>query len=89
MDYTKLDASLNTVLPGSRQKPGVTIQVFIHTVSPIDQPELAILRRHGIRAERGATVITALLTPDSIADLSDQPWIRSLKLAKQSRPLKP
>lgn len=82
MDFSKLDAALAGALePPPRQSPDPELLVFVH-VQPdeVDRRELA---RLGVRADSMVgSVATATLSPEQIDELSEQPWVRQIRLSQ-------
>jgi hypothetical protein len=88
MNYRKLDAALATALQQPPAPHERALSVFIHTERPPAPGEAEILESNGVRAGAGGRCIfTAMLSPRAIDELSEQPWVRSLRLATQLRPL--
>lgn len=83
MDYRKVDAGLAAALDEVRDPEERGLTVFIHTAHAPEPAEVALLERFAISGIRGGrTVFTAILSMRDVAELSDQPWIQSLKLSK-------
>jgi hypothetical protein len=86
MDYRKIDAALAAALDEVRDPEERFLAVFIHTTHPPGQAEAAFLERLGVSGIRGERqVFTATLSPRAIAQLSDQPWLRFLRLSQRLR----
>ena len=86
MDYRKIDAALAVALQETPNRDDPSLLVFVHTERPPCEQEAAALERHGIRTGDGRGPFTATLSPRAVEDLSDQPWVRSLKLSQRLRP---
>jgi hypothetical protein len=89
VDYRKLDPALAIALQDAPNLDDPTLLVFVHTERPPGAQEAAALERHGIRTGDGRGPFTATLSPRAVEDLSDQPWVRSLKLSQRLRPKSP
>ena len=86
MNYAKLDAAL-TVALDQAGPDGAGLVVFIHSDRPVGTAEAEVLDRHGVHtAAAGRQVVTATLTPHGIGVLSDEPWVRSIRLSSKMRP---
>lgn len=92
MDFSKLDAALAGALDPQPREPrewpeamaDPKLLVFVH-VQP-DDVDRRELTRLGVRAESiTGNVATATLSPEQIDELSEQPWVRQIRL---SQPLK-
>jgi hypothetical protein len=89
VDYSKLDADLSAELAGvAADANAATLPVFIHTAQPPSPDQESFLKQLGVSSEiAGRDVLTANLSPQAIAELSRQPWVRYLKLSRKLRPL--
>jgi hypothetical protein len=86
MDYHKIDAALAAALDEVPDPEERSLAVFIHTTHTPGQAEAAFLERLGVRGISGTRhVFTATLSPSAIAELSEQPWLRYLRLSRQMR----
>ena len=86
MDSRKLDAWLSAALVAPEEAGEVTI--FISTVEPLDAARAGLLRKLGVgQAAAGQKLLTATVPKQVIGELSEQPWVRALKLSQQLRPL--
>ncbi|MFP5318329.1 MAG: hypothetical protein ACLGI2_08540 [Acidimicrobiia bacterium] len=90
MDYRKIDAALAAALddqgpPAARGRPVPRLAVFVHVDPAAATRRRADLARLGLPA--GSVlggIATASLSPDQVRELSEQPWVRQIRL---SRPL--
>ncbi|MBW4644479.1 MAG: hypothetical protein KME23_16080 [Goleter apudmare HA4340-LM2] len=90
MNYQKLDAALAMALNDVSDLEASTLDIFIHTEPVLDAEAVAVLENLGISvASSGKDVFTAKLPPNAIAHLSQQPWVKHLKLSQQLRFAKP
>jgi hypothetical protein len=84
MDHAKLDAPLAAALAAAPEPDARSLSVLVH-VDPAaaDHERLA---RMGVRGGGQRTAIrTATLSPAQIAELSDQPWVRQVRLSTPLR----
>ncbi len=86
MDYQKMDAALAAALDEVRDPEERALSVFIHTAhAPVDA-EAAFLEDLGVGGVTGGRqVFTATLSARAVAELSDQPWLRYMKLSRRLR----
>lgn len=88
MDYTKLDAGLALALDADPGSTGRDLEVFIHLTAPPDATARDCLVSMGVGdTGSGRTILTAMLSARDVAALSDQPWVRQIRLARPLRPL--
>ncbi|MDD1683452.1 MAG: hypothetical protein LUO98_06425 [Methanoregula sp.] len=86
MDRKKIDSALAVALMSSAPAGKDRFSVFIEMADPVAGPEQLFLKELGIlNARPGATIVTATLSKDSIAALSDQPWISRIRLARKMK----
>ncbi len=87
MDYQKLDSSLAAALEEEGGTESTRFPVFLRLNSA--SPEsIDMLQRYRIDASAGPGIVPAELAPGEIAELSDQPWVSSIRLARSSRPMR-
>ncbi len=86
MNFSKLDTSLILALKENQDPSIPCLVVFIHTQSAIDSTATTVLEGFGIS---GITpqrdVFTATLSLNAVAQLSEQPWVKYLKLSHKLR----
>lgn len=84
MDWQKLDASLALVMSEQRDSP---VFVFIRFNLPLDEQAVEILNKAGLPQTTALLkeIITATVSRQAIEDLSDQPFVRNMSLAKKLR----
>lgn len=88
MNYQKVDAALAAALDDIQDPEERDLAVFIHTMHVPDNDEAALLEKLGVGGATGRRqVFTATLSARAVAELSDQPWVRYLKLSKPLRML--
>jgi hypothetical protein len=84
MNYQKLDASLVLALDEVLDPNLVSLVVFIYTENNLDSTATAVLENLGVSDVRSEKeVFTATLSPDQIAQLSDQPWVRLIRRSQK------
>ncbi|MEM6398847.1 MAG: hypothetical protein AAF757_01250 [Cyanobacteria bacterium P01_D01_bin.116] len=86
MNFSKLDIALILALKKIQDQSRPCLVVFIHIELPIDSEAIALLEDFsvsGITAQRD--VFTATLSSNAVSQLSEQPWVKSLKLSQQLR----
>lgn len=85
MDYQKIDGALSAKLESD--VPGAdSIPVFLRTVECLPENARNHLIGLGINPIGGSTVFAVELSKQQIDVLSGQPWITSIRLARQARP---
>ncbi|GGA10032.1 hypothetical protein [Okeania sp. KiyG1] len=86
MEYRKLDPGLVNVLnkmPTSHKQP---VEVFVRTTEVPNQKEASFLKELGVRGlNHQRCTFTARLSAEAVTELSHQPWIHNLKLARKMR----
>lgn len=85
MDYTKVESALAAEL--ERSPSDRSLSVFILTKNPLLGEQVAELRSFGVASVQGDRIVTAFVSPDAVAKLSDLPWVEQISLAKKLRPL--
>ncbi len=84
MNIQKLDALLAVALTEVSDADKRAFPVFINTLHAPKPEEATILKAlgvPGVTAER--QIFTATLSAHAVADLSELPWIQSLKLSRK------
>ncbi len=86
MNYQKLDAALAMVLNNAQTQQAQGLEVFIHTESALEPTATTVLENLGINdVSSDKDIFTARLSPTAISQLSEQPWVKSLKLSQNLR----
>ncbi|MEH2063606.1 MAG: hypothetical protein V7K50_15315 [Nostoc sp.] len=86
MNYQKLDAALATAINALQSLEEASLTVFVHTEPFLSPAAIAILESLGVTdVTSGKDIFTATLSPNAISQLSDQPWVKSLKRSQQLR----
>lgn len=84
MNYQKLDAPLSVALNDAQNSGEQSLEVFIHTEPVADSCTVEVLENLGVRGvTSGQDVFTATLSPNAISQLSEQPWVKSLRLSQK------
>lgn len=86
MNYQKLDASLAMALNDVLEPETPNLVIFIHTQTPLDPDAIAMLENAGIsNITTKKDVFTATLSSHTISQLSEQSWVKYLKLSHKLR----
>ena len=86
MDYRKIDAALAAALDETQDPEERSLAVFIHTTHAPRHGEAALLEELGVSGVGGRRqIFTATLSPRAIGELSEQPWLRHLRLSQRLR----
>ncbi|RCJ29112.1 hypothetical protein A6770_01610 [Nostoc minutum NIES-26] len=84
MNYQKLDAALAMALNDVQNPQEPSLVVFIHTEPVLAPAANAVLENFGISGiTSGKDVFTATLSPNAISQLSEQAWVKYLKLSQK------
>jgi hypothetical protein len=85
MDYSKIDAPLAAQLKS--KAPNEVFSIFIGASKDLGDPEHSYLRKFGINFPSAniPKVFSATVSAQAIDELSEQPWIRYLKLSTKLR----
>lgn len=88
MDYAKLDAGLAAALNDVADKETSALSVFIHAGRPVEPDEARFLETLGVQnGTPEQQVFTATVSPEAVEKLSDQAWVKSLRLSRVLKPL--
>ncbi|GAB1540657.1 hypothetical protein NUACC21_33260 [Scytonema sp. NUACC21] len=84
MDYQKLDTALTMALNEVEDPQKQSLNVFIHTNQAADDARANdMLKNLGVPGVAcGKDVFTATLSPNAISQLSEQPWVKHIKLSQ-------
>jgi hypothetical protein len=86
MNYQKLDPALAMALNNVQAPEAQSLEVFIDTESILEPTATTVLESFGINdASSGKDTFTARLSPAAISQLSEQPWVKYLKLSQSLR----
>ncbi|QSJ15846.1 hypothetical protein JYQ62_29225 [Nostoc sp. UHCC 0702] len=84
MNYQKLDTALAMALNDVPDPQEPSLAVFIHTEPVLDAAATAVLENSGISGvTSGKDIFTATLSPNAISQLSEEPWVKYLKLSQK------
>ena len=84
MDYQKIDGALSAKLELGASETE-SIPVFLRTVEHLPENACNHLIGLGLNPTSGNTVFAVELSKQQIDVLSGQPWITSIRLARQAR----
>jgi hypothetical protein len=88
MDYSKVDAALAAVLSEPTVGNDPSLVVSVRTRAPLDPMQQAELRNFGVQGvESDRTIFSATVSPHTVIQLTEKPWIRQLSLARRLTPL--
>ncbi len=86
MNYQKLDPALAMALNNAQTPETQGLEVFIHTESILQPTATTVLKSFGINdVSSNKDIFTARLLPSAISQLSEQPWVKYLKLSQNLR----
>ena len=83
-DYGKLDAGLASALEDVADGDARVLPVFVEVAGELTEAGLATLTDLGLGEPTGG-VVTATLSARQVSQLSDQPWVRYLRLSERLR----
>jgi len=79
-----LAAALDNLETESDESP---LHIFIQAHHPLDLNESKYLTDLGVSGERsGQEIITATVSPKKLDELSEQPWVKYIRLSRTLRP---
>ena len=86
MNYNKVDAALSAALK-SEETDKNFIPVFVGVNKGLGQNEKEYLQKLGLIFNKDIPeIITATISQQAISELSDQSWVRYLKLSTRLKP---
>ena len=86
MDYRKVDAGLAAVLDRTLSSDDSVLDIFINLEAPLTGVEVIQLQGLGIRdPKQGQKILTAKVSPKQVSQLTDQSYVRYLRLAQKLR----
>ena len=85
MNYQKLDVALAAALQDSMGED-VRFPVFLQ-LSEAPPKEASEMLRIAVRPATAPRIVPMDLTAAEVAEFSDQPWVTSIRLANDSRPV--
>ena len=86
MDDQKIDAGLSAKLDLDVADAD-KLPVFVRTAEGLSESACEHLLKLGINAGGGNTVFAADLSTEQVRGLAEQPWVTSIRLARQARPV--
>ncbi|AFZ17002.1 hypothetical protein [Allocoleopsis franciscana] len=87
MNYKKLDTALAMALNEVQDSEEQSLVVFIHTEPTPDAKATALLESLGVNVTKGQDVFTATLSANAVSQLSEQPWVKYMRLSQKLRSL--
>jgi hypothetical protein len=85
VNYQKLDAALAMALNQVQNPEERCLVVFIQT-EPVTDSTAKFLENLGVSGvTTGRNMFTATLSANAVSQLSDQPWVKYLKLSQKLR----
>jgi hypothetical protein len=88
MNYSKLDAALALAVREAKDSEERNLGIFIDIGPAPDTAEAAVLERLGVSGVASRQqLLTATLSASGVAELSDRPWVRYLRLSQKLRPV--
>jgi hypothetical protein len=87
MNYNKVDAALAAALKSEETDKNL-IPVFVGVNKGLGQNEKEYLQKLGLIFNKDIPeIITATISQEAISELSDQSWVRYLKLSTRLKPM--
>lgn len=84
MNYRKIDAPLVAAVDEIKNAEEPLQAVFIHTAKAPDETATTFLKAMGVRINSPQQkIFTANLSPHAVKELSQQPWVRYVKLSQK------
>ena len=84
MNYQKVDATLAAALDEIKNAEEPTLAVFIYTARSRDETATIFLNGLGVRVySTHQEIFTATVSPHTVKELSQQPWVRYVKLSQK------
>ena len=86
MNYNKVDAALAAALKSEETDKNL-IPVFVGVKKGLGQDEKEYLQKLGLIFNKDIPeIITATISQEAISELSDQSWVRYVKLSTRLKP---
>jgi hypothetical protein len=83
-DHAKLDAALASALEDLTDPEARVLPVFVEMAGELPEDGRSMLSELGVGEPTGS-MATASLSARQVAELSDQPWVRYLRLSGRLR----
>lgn len=82
MNYPKLDPPLAAAVDESKSAEEPLLAVYIYTAKSRDESATVFLNGLGVRVySKNQDTFTATVSPHTVKKLSQQPWVRYVKLS--------
>lgn len=85
MNYQKLDTALAMALNEVQDSEEESLVVFIHTEPAPDARATAFLESLDVKVPEGRDVFTATLSANAVSHLSEQAWVKYIRLSQKLR----
>jgi hypothetical protein len=84
MNYPKIDATLAAAVDEIKNAEEPLLTVFIYTAKTRDATATIFLNGIGVRVySKNQEIFTATVSPQTVKKLSQQPWVRYIKLSQK------
>ena len=84
MNHRKIDATLAAAVDETKNAEEPMLAVFIYTAKSRDETATTFLNGLGIRVySKNQEIFTATVSPHTVKELSQQPWVRYVKLSQK------
>jgi hypothetical protein len=84
MNHRKIDATLAAALDEIKSAEEPLLSVFIYTAKSRDETATIFLNGIGVRVySTNQEIFTATVSPQTVKKLSQQPWVRYVKLSQK------
>jgi hypothetical protein len=88
VDYQKVDAALAAAMQEAPDPDERSLVVFIHAERALSVEERSVVERLGVSGgQAGPGVVTATLSARAVEELTEQSWVRYVRLSRRMRPL--
>jgi len=84
MNYRKVDAPLAAAVDEIKSPEESLLAIFIYTAKTRDETATIFLNGIGVRVySKNQEIFTATVSPQTVKKLSQQPWVRYVKLSQK------
>ena len=88
MNYRRIDATLAAAVDESKNAKEPLLAVYIYTAKSRDETATIFLNGLGVRVySKNQDTFTATVSPQTVKELSQQPWVRHVKLSPRQHVL--
>ena len=88
MNYQKLDAALSLKLGQVENREEARFAIFIHIQSISTAEAMTLLKQFGVENPNGTqNLITATLSARAVAEVSEQSWVKYMRLSQVLSPI--